>query len=974
MEPERWTRVEQLCQAALERDLAQQSTFLDSACGTDVDLRREVESLLAHRKTAESFIEVRAMDVAALELAAEDATAGETSRLIGKLIPPYRIIEKVASGGMGDVFRAVRADGTFDKQVAVKVIQGARSTDFFLARFQNERQILATLDHPNIARLLDGGTTEEGLPYLVMEYIQGQPIDEFCKNNDLDVSKRLELFRTVCSAVQYAHQNLVIHRDLKPSNILVTSQGVPKLLDFGIAKILNPHSSEEGLPQTVTIMRMLTPDYASPEQVRNQPISTASDVYSLGVILYLLLTGQIPYRVKTDSPQEMMNAICDTEPEKPSTAAGRMASQDVCATDPASFPGKTQTGRAKTDKLRKILAGDLDNIVLKALKKEPQRRYATVEQFSEDIRRYLTGLPVIAHKDTVGYRTYKFVSRHKLGVAAAALLVLSLAGGLIATLWQARIARAERQRAERRFNDVRTLANSLIFDIHDSIQDLPGATAARKAIVDKALQYLDSLAKESTGDVTLRRELATAYQRVGQIQGSSNGANVGDTKGALESSQKAMALWEDIAKRNPGNLPDQINVVKGHRILSMMYQNAAQPGARGQLEQAMALSEKLLKTAPTDELLLRERALEYQWISADYEDDGDYNNSVQALRNGIATLQGLTKTSSRTEYLYHGIAMDKVKIANALATLGARDEALELSQSGVEWYETAAKDPHLATAKRELAVSLFFRSNILLSNGDADEALADFQRSHAITEEMQKGDAANTVLLADLAGSTAGIGLAFEAEGKLREGLASFDKSLSMYDELRAKDPLYQDLPALVGQISLWRGDLLMRLGEFPAALKSYQRSLPNLEEVAKAAPTPKTKCDRGSAHAKIGRARFALKDMQGAKEDFQKAIEFTESLASQDPPNPLSLYVLEDAYSGLGEVEVGQATQGKVPSERNSHWKNAASWYQKSLEATRRIQNHSGYSPEGFAAVSPDDVRRRLDTCRQKLNRASWR
>src|SRR5208282_852375 len=292
MDAERWTRVEQLCQAALERDEHEQSAFLASVCGSDQELRREVESLLAHRHKADTFLEAGAMDAAAQALAADGVrNPMGASRWIGRLIPPYRCVAKIASGGMGDVFRAARADGTFDKQVAIKLIQGARSTDFFLSRFQNERQILATLDHPNIARLLDGGSTEEGLPYLVMEYIQGLPIDEFCIQKNLDTRERLELFRTVCSAVQFAHQNLVVHRDLKPSNILVTSDGVPKLLDFGIAKILNTEQRGSEDAPTVTIVQMMTPEYASPEQFRGGPFTTATDVYSLGVVLYRLLTG-----------------------------------------------------------------------------------------------------------------------------------------------------------------------------------------------------------------------------------------------------------------------------------------------------------------------------------------------------------------------------------------------------------------------------------------------------------------------------------------------------------------------------------------------------------------------------------------------------------------------------------------------------------------------------------------------------------
>ena len=395
MDAERWTRVEQLCQAALERDEHEQAAFLASACGSDQELRREVESLLVHRHKADTFMEAGAMDAAAQALAADELhNPMDASRWIGRLIPPYRCVAKIASGGMGDVFRAVRADGTFDKQVAIKLIQGARSTDFFLSRFQNERQILATLDHPNIARLLDGGSTEEGLPYLVMEYIEGLPIDEFCAHKNLDTRERLELFRTVCSAVQFAHQNLVVHRDLKPSNILVTSEGVPKLLDFGIAKILNPADRLDSAQQTLTLMRMLTPDYASPEQVRNEPISTASDVYSLGVILYTVLTGHSPYRLESDSPQEIMKAICDRDPEKPSSACARDSAPEVPTAESlkATASAKSRPEKGNRKRLQKILEGDLDNIVLKALRKEPSRRYSSVEQFSEDIRRYMAGL------------------------------------------------------------------------------------------------------------------------------------------------------------------------------------------------------------------------------------------------------------------------------------------------------------------------------------------------------------------------------------------------------------------------------------------------------------------------------------------------------------------------------------------------------------------------------------------------------
>jgi serine/threonine protein kinase len=329
-------------------------------------------------------------------------------------------------------------------------------------------------------------------------YLQGERPNHTLRSTELVHEAYLRLVdqKPVCSAVQYAHQRLIIHRDIKPSNILVTSAGTPKLLDFGIAKILDTEAVGQ-LDPTLTIFRALTPGYASPEQVKGEPITTASDLYSLGVVLYELLTGCHPYRRPNSTAQDISRAVCEVEPEKPSTAV-KKRNVDESAGECHSYAADSQDNSAR--KLSKRLRGDIDNIVLMALRKEPQRRYTSVEQFAEDIRRHLENLPVLARKDTVGYRTSKFINRHKAGVVAAILLTLILLGALAITLWEARVAReqaavarSQEARAERRFNDVRKLANSLIFEVHDSIRNLPGATQARKLVVSRALEYLDSL-------------------------------------------------------------------------------------------------------------------------------------------------------------------------------------------------------------------------------------------------------------------------------------------------------------------------------------------------------------------------------------------------------------------------------------------------------------------------------------------------
>ena len=415
MPPETAARVFELVATALERTAEERSAFLDRACAGEADLRAEVDSLLSHEERVGNFIETPPVDLAAEAM----ALAGDRPRE-GKRIGAYRLLRRIGRGGMGSVYLAERDDEQYRKQVAIKVITFGLDYEEVRRRFRHERQILATLDHPHIAKLLDGGTTEDGLPYVVMDFVDGLPIDQYCEQQELGVSKRLELFRKVCSAVHYAHQHLVIHRDIKPGNILVTADGIPKLLDFGIAKLLAPDPTFT-LNRATTELRALTPEYASPEQIKGERVTTATDIYSLGIVLYRLLTGGSAYRVKTQRPDEMARIICEIDPIKPSAVA--IGNQ-------------------------KLLRGDLDNVVLMALRKEPTRRYASVAQFSADIRRHLLGMPVIAHPNTMGYRTVKFVRRHRLGVAAALLLFLSLFGGIIATGRQARTARRESAKAE----------------------------------------------------------------------------------------------------------------------------------------------------------------------------------------------------------------------------------------------------------------------------------------------------------------------------------------------------------------------------------------------------------------------------------------------------------------------------------------------------------------------------------------------
>jgi WD40 repeat protein/serine/threonine protein kinase len=438
MTPERWQRINEVLDAVLEREEVERAGVLAHECADDRTLRREVESLLSSLKQAGGF-----MEEPPVESVAEMFDGGRF--VVGQSIGPYKVLSEIGRGGMGMVYLAERADKTYSKLVAIKLVRPGPYYPEVMQRFRLERQILADLDHPNIARLLDGGTTEGGLPYVVMEHIAGVPLTEYCDRRKLSITERLNLFRTVCSAVQFAHQNLIIHRDLKPTNILVTDAGGVKLLDFGIAKLLKPDPHAGGEALTRTGQHLMTPEYASPEQVRGGPMTTSSDVYSLGVVLYELLTGHHPHGPSTGGLLELETAICNEEPERPSVVVGRVSSEtltDGTTRTKCTPEGVSSTREGRPERLRARLRGDLDKIVLKALRKDARERYLSAEQLSEDIRRHLRGEAVIAQKTTLVYRGGKFIRRHKLGLTVAAVFVLTLIGGVIAATWQAQVARS----------------------------------------------------------------------------------------------------------------------------------------------------------------------------------------------------------------------------------------------------------------------------------------------------------------------------------------------------------------------------------------------------------------------------------------------------------------------------------------------------------------------------------------------------
>ncbi len=507
-------RVEELFQQAFDLAPEDRASWLQRACVDDGVLYKLVDELLI---SAAAAVRDPVWSGTAMGLEAQ-ASAPDRAPVIDR----YRILDKLGIGGMGVVYRAQRSDGAFQKLVAIKIVPWAAGDDKLIERFGEERSILARLDHPGIARLMDAGTTADGLPYLAMELVNGSPIDEFVAGEKMSWRELVELFRRICDAVSYAHRNLVVHRDLKPSNILVARDagGVPqpKLLDFGVAKILDDSTA-------ATRTRSLTPAYASPEQISGAAITTASDVYSLGVILYELIAGRRPYRA-TASVMELAQAIRVEETAAPGG--------DV---DP-----------------------DLAKIILMALRKEPERRYPSAEQLAGDLQRWLGGYPVSAQPDLASYRVRRFLRRHRIAAGATVVLMLILAIGAGATLREAGVA-------ARRFNDVREMASSSLFELDDAIQDVPGSGAARRLLVRRGVEYLDAIARERSGDAGLTLELADAYARIGRTYASlarqsSGAAAKADWQEGLAVYQKADAAYRVARHAPPESVAEQIRLCR----------------------------------------------------------------------------------------------------------------------------------------------------------------------------------------------------------------------------------------------------------------------------------------------------------------------------------------------------------------------------------------------------------------------------
>jgi non-specific serine/threonine protein kinase/serine/threonine-protein kinase len=758
--PGEWAGVKKLFEDALERPAAERPAFVRGRAGADETLAREVLSLLEAHEGAGGF----------LASPTSPTSAGPVASLVPlpARVGPYEVLRELGAGGMGTVYLAEQVGPDFRRPIAVKVIRHGFSSALFVRRFQTERRILAALSHPNIAALLDGGATADGLPYFAMEYVAGTPLNEYCEARRLGVAARIELFRTICGAIQYAHQSLVVHRDLKPGNILVTPEGVPMLLDFGLAKVLEPDAAPDG---TATDLRIFTPAYASPEQVKGEPITTASDVYSLGALLYVLLTGKRPYRVASGAADELARAVVEQEPTRPSQA----------------IPGDFRLSRS--------LEGDLDTIVLKAMNKDPRRRYASAEQLSEDLRRHLEGRPVSARPDSPAYRIGKFVRRHRVAVAAVSIALAAVLAGVAATLWQARRASEKEALAVRRFQDVRKLANAYLFEFHDAIRDLAGSTPARKLLVKRALEYLGPLSKESGDDPELLNEVAEGYMRIGDVQGGLGIANLGDTKGALDSYLAALAIRERLVAARPRG-------VAGRQGLAEALQRASdlQAGEQARLgiRRAIGILESLVAEDPKSIPLRLSLMSAHSTLGQRLTNDDRPEEAITAFRRMGSVCESIVADDPKNFRARRGLAIVPTQIGQTYQAMDKLDEALANFRTALPlWSALVAENPDNGNLKRDYAMVLADVS-LACRGSRVEESIETGQRAIAMREALAAADPNDADIRIFLAESHANVGKSLALAGRTAEGLESIRKAIRMANEILAKDPENNFVPEVI--------------------------------------------------------------------------------------------------------------------------------------------------------------------------------
>lgn len=900
MDAHEWDRIRQVLEAALELEPDKRESFIQVTCAEDQALGNEVVAYL------DAYEGVDLLSTHAFTQPTEGLPPGQR-------IGAFRVIRLLGQGGMGTVYLAERADGEYHKRVAIKVVAANLGAG---DRFEQERQILAQLEHPNIVRLLDAGKTPQGLPYLVMDYVDGIPIDQYCDEQRLNTVQRLKLFGQVCQAVEYAHRNLVVHRDIKPSNILVTPTGEPKLLDFGIARLILSDQPTSPPHATMTGFSPFTPRYASPEQILRRPLTTLTDVYSLGVLLYELLTGHRPYRATNFLYHQVLRAVVEEDPEKPSQVIERtveILDMEGCYQETLTPQQISQTRDGSLAKLQRRLVGDVDAIILKALSKEPEKRYSSIKDFAQDLQCYLEGQPIKAQPITWRYLVSKFLRRYPWQVAGASMILVALLGGAATIAWQAHIA-------ETRFNQVRKLAKSLVFTLEPEIQKLTGATTARKLLVREALLYLDTLVVDANNNDSLQRDLAEAYQRLGDVQGYPNSGNLGDRAGAIKSYQSAIKIYETLLMRQPTNseLQKKLALTLG-RIGTIRDATNENQQALEAYRKALEIWEKLSLVQPQDTKVLEKLFGVYVEI------------------NSILVSMGNTEEASKLFERQQEVAERRIK--------------LDSEPSYFVWYSYRA------------------RGQFLLEQGNPAQAHQNFEKALQLIQNLskQKPNDANYVRLVAISYIDLGDALGNPNSHNLGDwegSLTNYQQALQFFSRLAKADPANIEAQNDLASIRSRMGDVLLRMDQTEQALSSYKTSLEIRKRLVNIDQTNrKSRVELGFSYQDIGDVLLLKKNTLGAISHYEQFLGISQVLLNDNLSDIETSHRLVKTLRNLAKSYEKLALESKVyPEKRLGYWYRAKEYFHQAFELLTKLQKQGTLKPELVPWTS--EVRRDLIQC----------
>ena len=880
LDPEELKALLRLLDDAFELPADERRAWLDKLDPSDAAHRAVIEELLEAdgRAEAEDFLGKPAV----IDVVVDEGT----------LVGPYRLAREIGRGGMGIVWLADRVDGRFERRVAVKFLSIAMTGPTAQERFEREGRILGALRHPHIAELLDAGVTSAGHPYLVLEYVDGEPIDAYCRRKDLDVAARLRLFLDVLSAVAHAHASLIVHRDLKPSNVMVSTEGDVKLLDFGIAKLLEGDGRGDAT-QTGESPPM-TPLHAAPEQLKGEAVTTATDVYALGVLLYQLLVGQHPAGDGPHAPSDLMRAIVEVEATRPSSA------------------------ERVPDRTRRLLRGDLDTIVLRTLKKAPGERYASVSALDEDIRRHLNGEPIRARPDTLLYRAGKFLGRNRLAVAGVTIASIAL---IVTT----GVAVRQSIQARHRFDQVRKMAHTFLFDFYDELERVPGTTKAKELLVSTAREYLDNLARSAGRDSGLLLELAEAYERLAAVQGNSAGANRNDRNAALESRMRAVEIRERLAGEDNGR---DVKLVNGLSNVSDDLRNL------GRLDEAVTMGrravvhgERLLPSRPPG--VLEALGFAHVFLGRAFLDLGQLGDAEVELDAGEELLAAEAKGKTTRPLM-----LARIDRADALHALGRVEESVRV-------FEQVERDAELliqeAAPGTPLMRALRGRQNIWASLAEIHDnpfapSLDQPERALVYRDKLRQGwehlislDPSNDSARADLAVCHSETAMTL-LKSDPRGAVESARRGLAVMEEQHRTRPDDAFVAYRAARAATRLAVACLADGRPAEALSVVEPSLRKLRELLAQGDNPQRRYSLVWTATVLGRVERALHHDDRARVAFEEAVREAEPLTRK--ADLATMRTAAEAFQAYGDLVGGD--EGCAALKRAADlwgtWKTSAS------------------------------------------------